>query len=174
MAAGSTGGYCDDVTGDNRLSRRPGSLSRHRAGMPELRPRTRLIWSHSCGPRQPTAMVGDASTTPPAPLLTWERDGRHNRRRTADVALMGQDLVGIRPKPDHARRSRRSWCKTRRIVPKYHHAVLMLLARSHPRTGRGRAFVHEFTEVTVIATYVRGDASKPLLPPKTPTNYPGK
>ncbi|MCA2247876.1 cadmium-translocating P-type ATPase [Mycobacterium intracellulare] len=163
------------LTGDNRAT---AAALAAQAGIEhvyaELRPEDKAHLVAELGAQRRTAMVGDGVNDAPALAaadlgIAVGAMGTDVAIETADVALMGQDLRHLPQALNHARRSRQIMLQnvglSLAII-----TVLMPLSLFGTMGLAAVVFVHELTEVVVIANGVRAGRIKPLAGPK-PTRH---
>ncbi|ETZ54783.1 cadmium-translocating P-type ATPase [Mycobacterium sp. MAC_011194_8550] len=159
------------LTGDNRAT---ASALAAEAGIEhvyaELRPEDKAHLVAELRAQRRTAMVGDGVNDAPALAaadlgIAMGAMGTDVAIETADVALMGQDLRHLPQALNHARRSRQIMLQnvglSLAII-----TVLMPLSLFGTMGLAAVVFVHELTEVVVIANGVRAGRIKPLAGPK--------
>ncbi|KZS59208.1 cadmium-transporting ATPase [Mycobacterium ostraviense] len=155
------------LTGDNHVT---AAALAAQAGIEavhaELRPEDKARLIAELGGQRPTAMVGDGVNDTPALAaadlgIAMGAMGTDVAIETAVVALMGQDLRHLPQALDHARRSRQIMLQniglSLAII-----TVLMPLSLFGTLGLAAVVFVHELTEVVVIANGVRAGRIKPL------------
>lgn len=159
------------LTGDNHAT---ASALAAEAGIEhvyaELRPEDKAQLVAELRAQRRTAMVGDGVNDAPALAaadlgIAMGAMGTDVAIETADVALMGQDLRHLPQALNHARRSRQIMLQnvglSLAII-----TVLMPLSLFGTMGLAAVVFVHELTEVVVIANGVRAGRIKPLAGPK--------
>ncbi|MEE3754836.1 heavy metal translocating P-type ATPase [Mycobacterium intracellulare] len=155
------------LTGDNHAT---ASALAAEAGIERvyanLRPEDKARMVAELRAQRRTAMVGDGVNDAPALAaadlgIAMGAMGTDVAIETADVALMGQDLRHLPQALDHARRSRRIMLQNVGLSL----AIITMLMPLSLFGTLGLAavvFVHEVTEVIVIANGVRAGRIKPL------------